>query len=138
MPPHRYRVEVWSHQVDFLGHVNHAVYLHYMEQARMSWLRDNGWDLVRMNREGAPHTLVVAGMELAFKKPCYFGDRLLVETAVESMGRSSFRLRQDVLRAGEEKPVLEARVTAVFIDGRGKPISMTPELRELLATLHSP
>ena len=54
MLPLRWQTEisVRSYELDFYGVVNNAVYLHYLEEARLDLLRQLGIDFFKMAAEG--------------------------------------------------------------------------------------
>jgi len=66
--------------------VHHAVYLRWLEQARVEWLRARDLDFGELERKHRV-TLVVANAELAYKRPARFDDVLAIEaTLVRKMG----------------------------------------------------
>lgn len=121
---HRLLVRVYYEDTDFSGNVYHANYLKFCERARSDFLRMLGLDQTAMFAEGA--AFVVRRMNCDFLKPAKFDDVLTVETVPVEVAGARFELRQRVLRGEEE--LFAAEVTAVLVDGRGKPKRLTPEL----------
>lgn len=128
---HSYDVVVrWSDE-DRLGHVNNARYLTFAEDARLVWLADS---------PAGNSGVILARSEVDFRFPVHFevGGRLVVETGVTAVGRSSVRVRQDVVwppdseRAGE--PVASTVHVLVCYDyGRAAPRPWTADERAWLA-----
>jgi acyl-CoA thioester hydrolase len=116
-------LRVRSYELDALGHVNHAVYLSYLEQARYD----------AMEAGGFPHTEVlgrgwgiyVVRVEVDYKKQCFQGDVLRIRTWVDEFRKVSMVIRHEIRREaeGEEtEPALTARVVLVWIGEDGRPM----------------
>jgi acyl-CoA thioester hydrolase len=104
-------VQVRFRDLDALGHVNNAVYLTYLESARLAyWLQVTGLrDLAAMN-------VILARAEVDYRSPVAFGDALEVGVRCASIRRSSLVLEQAVVEAGSGRLVAEARKTLVHYD----------------------
>ncbi|HXE80303.1 MAG TPA: thioesterase family protein [Vicinamibacterales bacterium] len=116
---YEHEIEVRFRDCDLLGHVNNAVYLSYLEQARVGyWQRLSG-------SSGVPRSFILARAECDYRAPATLGDRLVVRVAVASVGRSSFTLDYEVLNARTRQVVAAARTVQVMYDydaGRSIPI----------------
>ncbi|MEE8424346.1 MAG: thioesterase family protein [Elusimicrobiota bacterium] len=111
---------------DAMGHVNNAVYLSYLEVARMSyWKRLTGiTDFKKVD-------FILARAEVDYRFPAKTGDELVVYTRISRIGGSSFDFEYRI----EEKPsgrlIAEAKtVMACFDYSKGKVKRMDPALRE--------
>ena len=101
---------VFEHQVrvrwrdtDALGHVNNAVYLTYLEEAR---------DAFYLRALGDP-IYVVVRLEIDFRAEVRHADRSVgVEIAVERLGTTSLTTRE-TLRTADGELAAEARVITV-------------------------
>ncbi|NCQ61380.1 MAG: YbgC/FadM family acyl-CoA thioesterase, partial [Myxococcales bacterium] len=78
---HTYQVRAGYGDTDQGGVVHHAVYLRWLEQARVEWLRARGLDFGELERRHRV-TLVVANAELSYKRPARFDDILAIETTL--------------------------------------------------------
>ncbi|HLO35347.1 MAG TPA: thioesterase family protein [Candidatus Deferrimicrobium sp.] len=88
---HRTSVEVRFADTDAMGHVNNAVYLTYVESARVRWwLTVTGESLER--EDGRDQGLILAEAEIAFRSPLFFGETVVVETRASRIGRTSLGL----------------------------------------------
>jgi acyl-CoA thioester hydrolase len=67
---------------------------------------------------------VSAGFD--FRRPLRFNDEVIVDLAVESVGRSSVRYRLTLTDA-EDRPAAEGRITACFIDPASGQASPWPD-----------
>lgn len=97
-------VRVRFHECDPLGHVNNAVYLHYLEQAAIDHAAEAGWPQARLEAEiGA--VFMAARHEIDYLRPAVAGDRLAVVTWPEQMGMATAMRRYVIRRARETEPV---------------------------------
>ena len=105
--------QVFEHQVsvrwrdtDALGHVNNAVYLTYLEEAR---------DAFYLRVLGDP-IYVVVRLEIDFRAEVSHADRTVrVEIAVERLGTTSLTTRE-ILRTADGELAADARVITVRWD----------------------
>ena len=95
--------------LDGLGHVNNAVYLSYLESAKVDYFRDVvGAD--RLEDLG-----IVADVQIAYRSPAFFGETLDVGVRVGRVGTKSLRFEFEV-RGPEGRLVAEASSTHVAFD----------------------
>jgi acyl-CoA thioester hydrolase len=121
-------VEVRFRDVDVLGHVNNAVYLTYMESARMAW-----WFQVTRQRDLRDIGVILARAEVDFRSPASYGDLLDVGVACASIGRSSFTLELDVADHRTRRLVAEGRAVMVRFDyAANRSVPISDELRQLI------
>lgn len=118
-------------ELDPYGHVNHAVYLTYLEVARTELLAAHGLGLDVLLADGVQ--LVVVEAQVRYRAAAVAGDRLTVETWVDEVRRASSRWRQ-VIRRGDVV-VVDATLRAAATDRDGRPVPPPPRLAALLAEL---
>jgi acyl-CoA thioester hydrolase len=130
-------VELRFRDIDAVGHVNNAVYLTYMETARIQW-----WIDVTGHRDFRNFGMILARTEIDYKAPASWGDRLEVGVRCASLGRSSFVLEFRVAEPAGGRVFAEARKVLVHYDyeaARSVPLpqalreklkAQDPELRE--------
>ena len=127
--------------MDSFGHVNHAVYLNYFEQARFEALASCGFTYdVIAQRGWAIH---VVRIEVDYLDEVLLGDRLRIRTWVGEFRRTSMVMLQEARRdpreeEAESTPVARARVVAVWIGENRRPIRVPPEIREGFGDLEAP
>jgi acyl-CoA thioester hydrolase len=126
---HRLNLRVYYEDTDFSGYVYHSNYLKFCERARSDFLRVLGVDQNAMFAEGG--AFVVRRMNCDFLKPARFDDVLTVESMPGEAKGARFEIKQRVLRG--EDVLFTADVTAVLIDGRGRPKRLTTELMAAFA-----
>ena len=118
-----YRDTVRFRDVDAMGHVNNAVYLTYLEDARIAFLRPMGADVPEM---------ILARAEIDFRAPLAEGDQLQIGVRPVRVGTKSFELKYEV-RVGD-KLAAEAKTVIVSYDySAGRAVAVPDHWREQLA-----
>jgi YbgC/YbaW family acyl-CoA thioester hydrolase len=140
---HRCVVEARSYELDAFGHLNHAVYLNYLEHARFETLARRGVvaESIRARGEGVH----VVRVEVDYRREVRQGDLLAIDTAVEAFRKSSMTFHQRAVAieaSGIDLPGgeadaggavhAEARVVAVWVGADGRPMRIPEEVREAL------
>jgi acyl-CoA thioester hydrolase len=117
----------WA-DIDALGHVNHAVFLSYLEEVRDSWLASATGG--RIARE----EVVLARLEVDFLSPVALSDReLFGDCELVSIGNKSMRTRESLRRSSGED-VVRAESTMVLWDPQSsRSRALTEDERRLLA-----
>ena len=106
---HRTTVDVRFADTDSMGHVNNAVYLTFVESARIAWWRAaTGEPLER--EAGRRDGLILAEADIAFRSPVFFEEIVTIETRATRLGRTSLGLDH---RLTASRPGGSARLVAV-------------------------
>jgi acyl-CoA thioester hydrolase len=102
--------EVEFRDVDIADHVNNAVYLTYLETARIGYLREVIGDgfLYQLS-------LILAHISVDFRSPAHFPETLEVGARVTRVGTKSFTMEHEV-RGGDGRLVAEASSVLVAYD----------------------
>lgn len=120
-------LKVRGYHVDVFGHVNHARYLEFLEEARWSFFEEWPALTAALHARGIVHAVV--NLNIDYRHQATVGDLLRIETAPIRVGRSSLAVEQTIKQAGSGKVVVHAKVTNVFLDSvTGKAISVRDEL----------
>lgn len=125
-------IDVRSSELDSFGHVNHAVFLQYLEHGRFEALEAAGlpWHLLEERAWG----IFVVRIEVDYLAEARRGDALIVRTCADELRRTSMVLAQEIVRADEPGSVLtRARVTAVWMGPDRRPMRVPEEVRSRLA-----
>jgi len=113
--------------LDALGHVNNAVFLTYIESARVAFLFDSG---AATSLEDM--SIIVARIEIDFRAPVRLGDEVEIAVRASRFGNKSFDL-EHVLRV-EGQVVAEAKSVLVGYDyNKRESMAIPDEWREKLA-----
>jgi acyl-CoA thioester hydrolase len=114
--------EVTFRDLDVFGHVNNAVYLTYLENARIGYMRDV------LDIESLEDLLViVANVDIDFRSRASLGETLDVGARVSRIGTKSFDMEHEV-RGPDGRLVAAASTTLVTFDYRGNSTMPVPEL----------
>jgi len=115
---HHFALTVYFEDTDAYGIVYYANYLKFMERARSDFIRAVGVDqAAELKRSGSAYAVVE--VDIKYRKPARLGDDLQVVSTVEQVRASSVDIHQRVMRGDEL--LTDARVTAAFLDGQGRP-----------------
>ena len=116
-------IEVRWSDCDSFGHVNNAVYLTYLEQARLAYWREVLPDVPFPG-------LIIARIEIDFRAQAFPADRLEVRAAVTSLGTTSFRHEYEIVR-DDGSVAARASSTQVFFDyATHRSMPLDPRFRE--------
>jgi acyl-CoA thioester hydrolase len=115
-----------------MGHVNNAVYLTYLEQARFNHWRSL-WGFGNPQLPSERPGVILARVEVDYKRPARFGEMLEIRMRVAELGRTSFRYAYEIVDE-EERTVLTARTVQVMYDyAAGRPVPIPDDIRAILA-----
>jgi acyl-CoA thioester hydrolase len=118
-----HREHVRFKDVDAMGHVNNAVYLTYIEEARIAFLRPLG---------PTYEHLILAHAEIDFRSPVRDGEEVEVGVRCTRLGSSSFDLAYELWAGG--RLVAEAKSVQVSYDYEvSAPAPIPDAWREALA-----
>ncbi|MGL4621860.1 acyl-CoA thioesterase [Chroococcidiopsis sp.] len=80
-------LEVYSYQIDLLGHVNNAIYIQWMEIGRTKLLEVVGLPTPEIVKQGFAPVLVHTS--ITYKSPLFLGDRVSVNVWVSQLKNAS-------------------------------------------------
>ena len=126
---HETTVNVRVSEMDPYGHVNHVVYLAYLEQGRIDLMDHVGWGLDTMQEQG--FGVVVIEVQIKYHSPASYGDVLTVRTSIEELRPASSWWRQEIVRG--ETLIASARVRGAMSDLTGRPTRPPDGLVDALA-----
>ena len=125
-----HRLEVRFRDCDALGHVNNAVYLTYLEQARFNHWRSIG--LARLTGGDDIPGVILARVEIDYRRPAKYGDVLEVRMGVAAIGRTSFTYEYEIVDV-DAQLVASARTVLVRYDyAAGRPVPVSDDLKQAL------
>ena len=119
--------QVRFRDLDPMGHVNNAVFLTYIEQARVAFFAEAG---AATGLEDM--TMIVARVEIDFRAPVRLGQEVEVTVRAARFGTKSFDFEYELTVDGEI--VAEAKSVQVAYDyGRREPVAIPAQWREKLS-----
>jgi acyl-CoA thioester hydrolase len=112
-------VDVRYQDHDTMGHVNNAIYVTYMEEARFAYLTEGvGIPPMELN-------MVVANLSVDFRRPVQFADEVEVAVSVTDVGESSFTMAYEV--RDDEGVAVEGETVQVALEPGGRETRPVPE-----------
>jgi acyl-CoA thioester hydrolase len=94
--PHAYAIAVDPADIDFMGHVNNASYLKWVQEAVVSH-----WQKLAPADAVAQHLWVAIRHEITYRKPAFLDDEVIATVILEKVqGARAFY--DTVIRRGEE------------------------------------
>ncbi|WP_232702256.1 acyl-CoA thioesterase [Halobacterium wangiae] len=112
-------VDVRYQDHDTMGHVNNAIYVTYMEEARTGYLRDE------LGVAADDLSMVVAHLEVDFHRPVQYADEVEVAVSVTDVGESSFTMVYEV--RDDEGVTVEGETVQVILDPETGSSAPVPE-----------
>jgi acyl-CoA thioester hydrolase len=119
--PYKVVIEVAFRDLDALGHVNNAVYLSYMETARIKFLVDL---LTVTSLHDLP--VIMAEATCTYKAPAFFGEQLTVGVGVSRFGSKSFDMTYRI-DAGDGRLIALGKTVQVMYDYAAARTLVVPE-----------
>jgi acyl-CoA thioester hydrolase len=139
-----HRIEVRFRDCDPMGHVNNAVYLTYLEQARFAqwqvlWGFGRVADAPVGNVGDGPVDktpgVILARAEVDYRIPARYGDVLEVRIGLAAVGRTSFTYEYEIVDA-QARVVATARSVQVMYDyTANRPVPIPEGIRRLFDAL---
>jgi acyl-CoA thioester hydrolase len=133
-PVFTHQLEVRFRDCDAMGHVNNAVYLTYLEEARIAHWRATGL-AARTSDPATPPDLpgvILARVEVDYRRPAKHGDVLTVHLGIAGFGRTSFTCEYEITDAAGQV-IAGARTVIVRFDyAANRPVPISDEIKEAL------
>ncbi len=129
-----HRLDVRFRDCDPLDHVNNAVYLTYLEQARIAHWR-SVWKFG--TSESTVPGVILARAEIDFRKPARYGDVLEVRIGLAGIGNTSFTYDYEIVDAAGALVASAKTVMVMFDYSAGKPVPVPEDVKEALRRPHT-
>ena len=129
MKKYTHSIKVRSYELDVQGHVNYAVYLNYLEYARVATMEQIGIPFQDFIKKGK--YVVIVEMNIKYLAPATLGDELEITLEGMKAGRTSITFKQEIFNKKNNKKVLEGQLVAVFINKEGRPVAMDEEFKQV-------
>ena len=108
-PPFELAVHVRFSDLDGMGHVNHAVFLSYLEEARVAFFKERtGKTRVE------DYDFILARAEVDYQRPIHLGEEVRIRMWIERIGTKSFTFGYEL--AVGPAVAAKARTVQVFYD----------------------
>ena len=125
----RHTLTVRFRDMDAFGHVNNAVYLTYLEEARVVFLQTHNMRSLDIPERGT----ILAHAEIDYRTPARLGDVLHIDFWVSRVGNSSYEFSYKMTQDKNGVLVAEAKTVQVcFNFVLNRPIRVPAEWRNTL------
>ena len=126
--PFSHPIEVRFRDLDAMGHVNNAVVVSFMEQARFQW-----WRAFLGGRKFQEEGFLIARTEVDYRRPILLGDDVRVELRCTRVGSSSFELAYRLTKGLGGELFAEGKTIQVMLDfAANRPKNLEPGTRDWL------
>ena len=123
-----YTHTVQYYETDQMAIVHHSNYIRWMEEARIDFLSQIGWDYKSMEDNGIISP--VTAVECRYKTGARFGDTVTIEVWVEEFRGVKLKLCYAMRNQGGT-PVAEARSEHCFLSREGKILNLKKAAPEI-------
>lgn len=125
---------VQYYETDKMGITHHSNYIRWMEEARVDFLSQIGWDFARLEAMGIISPVLSVSCD--YKLPTRFSDKVTIKVTVKEFKGVKLFLNYE-MKNEEGKIVCTGTTSHAFLNTEGKPIRMKQEFPELFETLCS-
>ena len=130
----RVPIEVRWRDLDAFNHVNNSIYLTYLEQARLVWLKDvpGTW----MDAHCVP---VLVASHINYRRPINWPAEVLVELGCERVGNSSLTVAHRIVDGKDDDCLYsDGNVVLAWMDPTlGKPVPLPQAIRDAVQPAQS-
>lgn len=117
-------LQVAEADIDRQGHVNNVAFVRYVQDIAVAH-----WRSVASAEVQTAYTWVVRKHEVEYLRPAFAGEELILRTWVGEPSGATWERFTEVLRAGEDKPIVTARTVWVLLDAAtGRPRRVDPAM----------
>ena len=107
--PQHYEFKTRWKDIDSFGHVNNAVFLTYIEDARIMYFKK--WNITERKK-----SLIVASIKIDYLRQIEHPSYLTVGQKVSRIGNSSFDIQSAIFLNNDPKPAANSVVSCVCFD----------------------
>lgn len=126
-----YQHKVQYYETDKMGIVHHSNYIRWMEEARIDFLGQIGWNYKKLEDMGVISP--VTAVDCKYKVSTYFDDVITIKVWIEEFKGVKLKIAYEMKR--DDMVVCEARSEHCFLDAEGNIIRLRKEYPEFYETL---
>lgn len=121
--PHFFSIKILPADIDFMGHVNNARYLNWVQEAVLEH-----WRKLAPPEAAARRAWVALKHEISYRKPAFLGDTDIVAATVLQSIQGARAFYETVIRRGEEV-LAEVKSSWCYIDAETlRPARIGPDI----------
>ena len=118
-----YKHVVSYYETDKMGITHHSNYIRWMEEARVDFMKQNGWPYERFEEEGIVSPVI--GLEASYIDTTTFPDEVLIRVSVKAFKSVKLTLHYEMFK--DDKKVFEGDTRHCFLHTDGKPVRFKKE-----------
>ena len=127
-----YRRKIQYYETDKMGVTHHSNYIRFMEEARVDFLSQIGWDYDRLESMGIISP--VTAVDCRFRSPTTFADEVVIEVTVEEIKGARLKIGY-LMKKPDGSVVCEAASEHCFATPDGHLIRLAREYPEFYKAL---
>ena len=120
-----YQHTVHYYETDKMGIVHHSNYVRWMEEARVDFLAQIGWDFAKLEENGVISPVVAVACE--YKNSSRFAEVISIAVGIEECGGARLKIKYTMTNA-QGVLICEARSEHCFINTQGKLLRLKKDL----------
>jgi len=125
-----------SYECDSYGHVNHAVFLNYLEVARIQFLKTMGYTLDSLKQNNL--LLPIVKLEIEYKRQIFAGENIIISVEWIKRNHTSAIFKQIIYTNDKKHVISKANITWVAVNLEGKPVKVPKAFINQYETLYGP
>ena len=125
---------VQYYETDKMGITHHSNYIRWMEEARVDFLSQIGWEFAKLEAMGIVSPVLTVSCD--YKLPTRFSDKVTIKVTVKEFKGVKLFLGYE-MKNEEGRIVCTGTTSHAFLNTEGKPIRMKQEFPELFESLCS-
>ena len=120
----KYKHIVQYYETDKMGIVHHSNYIRWMEEARVDFLSQIGWDFAKLEEMGIASP--VTSLDCKYKTSCTFSDEVYITVKIEEFKGVRLKLYYEI-KNKDDKVLCEAHSEHCFLNMEGKLLRLEKE-----------
>ena len=128
----KYTHYVQYYETDRMGITHHSNYIRWMEEARVDFLRQIGWDYARLEENGIVSPVV--GVSCKYRHSTTFADTVTIDVAISEYTGIKLRLKYTMSNPAGET-VCEGESEHCFVSAAGRIIQIKKDFPDFHETL---
>lgn len=121
------------YETDKMGVTHHSNYVRFMEEARINFLEQIGCGYDKWERDGIISPVI--SLECEYKRPTTFNDELRICVEIAEYKRIRLTVAYTMYNAKTDEVVFVGKSHHCFVNGEGRPISLSKHYPEYDAIL---
>ena len=126
-----YQHIVQYYETDKMGITHHSNYIRWMEEARLSFFSECGWDYKTLEDSGVASPVI--SVSCTYKKPTTFSDKVDIHVRIKLLGNAKLLLGYTM--ECNNVVVCEAESAHCFVDHEGCIVRVKRDYPEFYSTL---